>query len=353
MSKNCLDACRLLESIAASVSTGSANQIELAGLVYSRKMSDAHFIEPMPCLAVKKLPEGDAWQYELKLDGYRALAVKHDGRVTLFSRNRKRFNDRFPAIAAAFAKLPDATIIDGEIVAIDESGRPSFSRLQNFSANTDAITFYAFDMPMWKGEDLRMQPLDKRRELLRTKAMPNVPTIHFSDSFPADAEKMISVVRSHGLEGIVAKRRDSLYESRSRSGAWVKMRIGGGQEFVIGGYTPSPKNFDAILVGYFEGNQLIFAARVRSGFVPTLRATVFRKFQGLKTRKCPFANLRESEKGRWGEGLTAADIGKCVWLKPKLVAAIEYAEWTPANHLRHSRFVALREDKDPRQVVRE
>jgi bifunctional non-homologous end joining protein LigD len=114
-------------------------------------MTDAHFIEPMPCLAVKKLPEGEAWQYELKLDGYRALAVKHEGLVTLFSRNRKRFNGRFPAVAAAFAGLPDETIIDGEIVAIDESGRPSFSRLQNFSANANVITFYAFDMPMWKG----------------------------------------------------------------------------------------------------------------------------------------------------------------------------------------------------------
>ncbi len=316
-------------------------------------MRDAHFIEPMPCLAVKKLPEGEAWEYELKLDGYRALAVKHEGRVTLFSRDRKQFNGRFPAIAAAFAKLPDETIIDGEIVAIDESGRPSFSRLQNFSANANAIIFYAFDMPMWKGEDLQKQPLDKRRELLGTKAMPRLPAIHFSDSFPADAEKMISAVRAQGLEGIVAKRRDSLYEPGRRNGTWVKMRIGGGQEFVIGGYTPSPKNFDAILVGYFEGSKLMFAARVRNGFVPSLRTGVFRKFKGLESRKCPFANLPESEKGRWGEGLTAADMEKCVWLKPKLVAAIEYAEWTPADHLRHSRFVALRDDKDPRRVRRE
>jgi bifunctional non-homologous end joining protein LigD len=316
-------------------------------------MSDAHFIEPMPCLAVKKLPEGEAWQYELKLDGYRALAIKHEGQVTLFSRNGKRFNSRFPAIAGAFARLPGETIIDGEIVAIDESGRPSFSHLQNFSANAHAITFYAFDMPMWKGEDLRTRPLDKRRELLRTKVMPKLPAIHFSDSFAADAEKMISAVRAQGLEGIVAKRRDSLYEPGSRNGAWVKMRIGGGQEFVIGGYTSTPKNFDAVLVGYFRDNKLMFAARVRNGFVPSLRTAVFRKFRGLETHKCPFANLPESEKGRWGEGLTAADMEKCIWLKPRLVAAIEYAEWTPANHLRHSRFVALRDDKDPRQVVRE
>jgi len=271
-----------------TASYGSANILTTMG--------DAHFIEPMPCLAVKKLPEGEAWQYELKLDGYRALAVKHDGQVTLFSRNRKQLNNRFPAITAAFARLPDKTIIDGEIVAIDESGRPSFSRLQNFSANAGSITFYAFDMPMWKGEDLQMQPLDKRRELLRTKAMPKLPAIHFSDSFAADAEKMISAVRSQGLEGIVAKRHDSLYEPGRRNVAWVKMRIGGGQEFVIGGYTPSLKNFDALLVGHFVGNKLMFAARVRNGFVPALRAAVFRKFKGLERRKCPFANLPESSK---------------------------------------------------------
>jgi bifunctional non-homologous end joining protein LigD len=122
---------------------------------------------------------------------------------------------------------------------------------------------------------------------------------------------------------------------------------------LFAGYTPSPKNFDALLVGYYEGDKLIFAARVRNGFVPTTRETVYRHFKKLLSEKCPFANLPESKKGRWGEGLSAADMEKCVWLKPELVAALEYAEWTPANHLRHSKFMALREDRDPKQVRRE
>jgi len=313
----------------------------------------AEFIEPMQCLLVNKLPEGEEWEYELKLDGYRTLIVKHGGRVTLFSRNKKTFNTRFPRIVAGLANLPEDSIIDGEIVAMDESGRPSFNRLQNFSANADAITFFAFDLLMWKGENLQKQPLEKRRTLLRGRAMPKMPAARFSESFQVTADQMVSAVRSQGLEGVVAKRRNSFYEPGRRSGAWVKMRIGSGQEFVIGGYTPSLKNFDALLVGYYEGNALMFAAKVRNGFVPAVRDTVFQYFKKLRIKTCPFANLPESGKGRWGEGITAADMEKCIWLKPQLVATIESAEWTPANHLRHSRFIALREDKNARDVIRE
>jgi DNA ligase D-like protein (predicted ligase) len=313
----------------------------------------ARFVEPMQCLAVKKLPEGAAWEYELKLDGYRALAVKHAGRLTLFSRNRKSFNSRFPAILAALSQLPEETVIDGEIVAFDESGRPSFNRLQNFSESADSVTFYAFDILMWKGKSLQAETLDARRALLRAKVMPQIPAIHFSESFAVTAAQMVAGVRSQGLEGVIAKRRDSLYEPGLRSGAWVKMRIGGGQEFVIGGYTPSARNFDALLIGYYERDQLIYASRVRNGFVPALRETLFRDLTRLRTSRCPFANLPESKKGRWGEGLTATDMKECIWLEPKLVAAVEYAEWTPAHHLRHSKFVALRMDKNPRQVTRE
>lgn len=307
----------------------------------------------MQCLLVSKLPEGEQWEYELKLDGYRTLAVKHGGRVRLFSRNKKSFNTRFPEVVAALGNLPDDSIIDGEIVAMDESGRPSFIRLQNFSANAGAITFFAFDLLMWKGENLQRQPLEKRRTLLRDSAMPKMPAARFSECFHVAADQMVSAVRSQGLEGIVAKRRNSFYEPGRRSGAWVKMCIGGGQEFVIGGYTPSSKSFDALLVGYYEADKLMFAAKVRNGFVPAMRDTVFWKFEKLRSKTCPFANLPESRKGRWGEGLTAADMEKCAWLKPRLVAAIDYAEWTPANHLRHAKFIALRGDKNARDVIRE
>ena len=134
----------------------------------------------------------------------------------------------------------------------------------------------------------------------------------------------------------------------------MKMRIGGGQEFVIGGYTPSSEKLRCAVGWLLRARQAyVCSARAQRFCSGIASASVFRKFKGLESRKCPFANLPESEKGSWGEGLTEDDMKKCIWLKPQLVAAIEYAEWTPANHLRHSRFIALRDDKDPRKVRRE
>jgi len=305
----------------------------------------------MLCLAVSRLPSGDVWEYELKLDGYRSLAVKNGGIVTLYSRNRKNFNRRFPGIVDALAGLPDDTVLDGEVVALDESGLPSFNRLQNASADTP-LTFFAFDVLIWRGDDFRGRILDERRKLLQTEIVPSLPdAIHFSEGFAVAPEQMIAAVREQGLEGVVAKRRDSFYEAGKRSGAWVKFRIGGRQEFVIGGYTPHGSSFDSLIVGYYDGKKLMYAGRVRNGFVPSVRTQVFARFKGLQTDACPFANLPEGKKGRWGEGLTKEDMAKCVWLKPKLVAEIGYAEVTPSRHLRHSRFIARRDDKNPKEVT--
>jgi ATP-dependent DNA ligase len=160
-------------------------------------------------------------------------------------------------------------------------------------------------------------------------------------------------VRAAGLEGVVAKRLDSAYEPGSRSGAWCKMRINQGQDFVIGGYTQGGKNFDAVIFGCYQAGQLQYVGRTRSGFTPSLRDQVFRRFRGLEIAECPFANLPEARSGRWGQGLTADKMKDCRWVNPVLVAQFEFVEWTPDNHLRHASFIALREDRDAREVRRE
>ena len=164
---------------------------------------------------------------------------------------------------------------------------------------------------------------------------------------------MLTAARAQGLEGVVAKRKDSRYEAGKRSGAWAKYRLNSGQELVIGGYIPGAHGVDAIVVGYYRGQNLIYVARVRNGFVPASRRQVFTRLKPLLIPKCPFANLPERHKERWGEGLTAADMEKCLWVRPEIVAQIEFLEWTDSGHLRHSKFVGIREDKDARTVVKE
>ena len=155
------------------------------------------------------------------------------------------------------------------------------------------------------------------------------------------------------LEGLVAKRIDSPYEPGLRSGAWQKMCVNRGQEFVIGGYTVGANPFDALIFGYYDGDRLLYAARTRSGFTPATRAQLFERFKPLETRVCPLANLPEKESGRWGAGLTAKKMTDCRWLRPLLVGQFEFLEWTGDGHLRHTRFVALRDDTDARTVMRE
>ncbi len=159
--------------------------------------------------------------------------------------------------------------------------------------------------------------------------------------------------RLEDLLGVVGKRKDSVYEPGTRSGSRIKHRLNRGQEFVIGGYTPGLHGLDAIIVGYYRGKELIYVARTRNGFVPASRRQLFEKLKPLVISECPFVNLPEKHRSRWGEGMTADEMKKCVWVKPKLVAQIEFLEWTEADHLRHSKFVGLRADKDAREVVKE
>ena len=311
----------------------------------------ATFIESMECLAVASIPEGPEWTYEIKLDGYRLEAVKHSGVVTLYSRRKNVLNEKFQYIADALKTLPDNTVIDGEVVALDESGRSDFNLLQNFVSAATQIHYYVFDVLFYKGKLLTGKPLSERRALLEKITSANE---HISlSSVDTSASHLLKFVKEHGLEGIVAKRADGVYEPGKRSGLWRKHRINQGQEFVVGGYTPGNNGFDAIVIGVYKAKQLHFSARVRAGFVPATRREVFKRVGPLKTDKCPFVNLPEKSAGRWGQGLTADKMKECIWVTPKVVVRIEFLEWTGGDKLRHTRFVGLREDKDPRKVVRE
>ena len=312
------------------------------------------FIEPMLLLRTDALPSGERWLYELKLDGYRAIAFKRGGAVQLRSRNDNDFSSRYPGVVEALHRLPDNTVIDGEIVAFDQEGRPSFNMLQNFGAGAAAVVYYVFDVMVLSGRDVMREPLQKRRELLENKVLPKLPEpVRYAAPLNASLPVLVESVRVHGFEGLVAKRCDSPYEAGLRSGAWMKMRVNRGQEFVIGGYTRGTNTFDALVFGYYEGSRLIYVARTRNGFTPVTRAQLFRKFKGLEIDECPFVNLPEARSGRWGQGLTKAKMAECQWLKPVLVAQFEFLEWTADDHLRHSKFVALREDKKAKDVGRE
>ena len=312
------------------------------------------FIEPMLAMPVDRLPEKGDWFYELKFDGYRALAVKRRSEVRLFSRRGNTLNKRFRRIAEAFDFLPDDTIVDGEVVALDDTGKPSFSALQNSLRDNRSLYFYAFDLLAYQGKDVRKLPLSERRKVLEEYALAGMrDPVRLSAVFNTTPRELIAAAKQNGLEGVIAKRATSNYQSGERSGAWMKYRTNQGQEFVIGGYKPDPVAFEYLLAGYFEGKNLIFVGKIKNGLTPALRRKVAEHFKGLETDRCPFANLPEPPSARRGEALTAEVMKKIQWLRPKLVAQIEFTEWTTNNHLRHSRFVGLRDDKKPQEVTRE
>jgi ATP-dependent DNA ligase len=259
---------------------------------------------------------------------------------------------RFRGVVKGIAGLASDTVIDGEVVALDENGRPSFNLLQGFG-DAQSIVLYAFDLLMLRGKDVRMRPLDDRREQLREIVTTLPGTIRYSETFNVPLNELMQAVRRHQLEGIVAKRAGSPYRSGERCGDWLKRRANRGQEFVIGGYIPNGDVLDSILIGYYKGRDLMYAASVRAGIRPEFSRCLFPRFEELQKPRCPFANLSDRGEGRWGEGLTAAKMSACRWLDPFLVVRIEFLEWTPENRLRHPRFAGIRSDKDARDVIRE
>ena len=225
--------------------------------------------------------------------------------------------------------------------------------LAQFRSGASSIHYFIFDLLVCNDRDLTGLALSERRDLMKSVLRLRSPRIRIAEQFEVTASDMLAAVRQQQLEGVIAKRKDSLYEAGKRSGAWVKCRANRGQELVIGGYIPGPHGLDSLIVGYYEGKDLIYVARVRNGFVPASRRQVFERLRHLVSPTMPFANLPDTHKSRWGDELTAEKMKKCVWLRPEAVAQVEFLEWTGADRLRHSKFVALRDDKNPRTIVKE
>jgi bifunctional non-homologous end joining protein LigD len=266
----------------------------------------------------------------------------------------KNLSSDFPAIVEAVRDLTaDVVLIDGEIVAVDKRGRPSFQMLQNRASlgRNWQIVYYAFDLLELEGKDWKTRPLTERKERLQQVVFAS--QVRYNAELPGSAEAVMRTVRQAGLEGVIAKRRNSIYRASTRSNNWLKLKLEQSQEFVIGGYNPDSGSFQSILVGYYEADKLMFAGKVRQGFNPALRTTLLNKLKPLLTSRCSFHNLPTSKKGHFGEGITADDMKRLLWLKPKLVAQVRFTEWTSYGLLRHATFVGLRPDKEPDEVTRE
>ena len=311
------------------------------------------FVTPMAAQLVDRLPEGPEWWFELKLDGYRALIVKDGAKVQIRSRNDKDLARMYPSITTqARTVRAEQAVIDGEVIALDENGRPSFQALQHRSSHPKHhVVFFAFDLLHLNGEDLMSKPLFERREPLAQVLEGS--GLLLSQELVGSAADVVKSVKALGLEGVVAKRRDSIYIPGERSADWVKLKLELQQEFVIGGYRPAGNSIDALLVGYYEGKSLRFAGKVRAGFVPNTRRQVFEKLQPLKTARCPFPDLPLESSSRWGGGVSAEEMKEMTWTRPDAVAQIRFAEWTGEGRLRLAKFLGLRLDKAARDVRRE
>ncbi|MEX0774127.1 MAG: non-homologous end-joining DNA ligase [Phycisphaeraceae bacterium] len=319
-----------------------------------RKREQPSWVQPMLASLTDKPFSDDAWVYERKLDGVRALAFRHGDQIRLMSRNRKLMNATYPELVEAIAKQEAGDFIaDGEIVAFD-GGVTSFAKLQQRLGITDArraravgvaVHLYLFDLLYLDGHDVTQLPLRQRKELLRRALMFDDP-LRFSEHRTADGKVYLEEACRQGWEGLIAKMADSPYEHR-RSRRWLKFKCVNEEELVIGGYTDpqgSRTGFGALLVGYYEadarrGDGLSYAGKVGTGYDERTLRELGKRLASLRRTTSPFGGKVAEKKPHW--------------VKPQLVAQIAFSEWTTDGKLRHPRFLGLRHDKKAREVVRE
>lgn len=329
---------RTMEEIAsgkdAAAAEGSANPFQRADAQLASLVSTA--------------PEGEDWLYELKYDGYRILAFVDGGGVRLVSRNGKDYTKQFWDVASSLDELAGgrAMVLDGEMTVTDASGRTDFQALQNYMRNpkNQKLTYIVFDLLALDGADLRGQRLIDRKEKLEALLKDAPKNLYYSRHVRGNEKESFEAACAAGMEGIIGKKADSPY-SGTRSSDWIKLKCGKRQEFVVGGYTLTDKRtsgVSALLLGVYEGENLIYAGRAGTGFSEADRKELGKKFEPLKRTEPPFQFAPEA---RANERIT--------WLEPELVAEVQFAEWTEDNLLRQASFKGLRTDKAPGDIRRE
>lgn len=311
-------------------------------------------LTPMLATLVDKPFDEPGWLYEIKWDGYRALAFFNKGKVELKSRNDKSFNDKFYPVTQALQKWKINAVLDGEIVVVGENGISNFGDLQNWRSEADGeLLYYVFDILWYEGKDLTRLPLIERKAILKT-VLPKDPVVHISEFFEESGTVFFEHAKKIGLEGILAKQADSLYKAGDRSRDWLKIKANKRQEMVIGGFTKNDdtvKIFSSLLMGVYEGNKLTYTGKVGTGFNEETQRKMMKAFEPLITSKVPFTELPDINKpSRFRPNPPHASV---TWLKPKLVCEISFAEMTSDGIMRHPSFEGMRLDKKAVEVTRE
>ncbi len=325
-----------------SVKTGRTN-----AQLLQKKTKPLPFKSILPMLAKlqTEIPKGKDYLFEVKYDGYRILAYIENGKAKLFTRNNLDYSQKFEEVTEQMKTFfaNHSLVLDGEMIVADSQGRSDFGLLQSYIKNPDDknLTYMVFDLLALDGKDLRKTPILERKKILKKLLKNSPPQIQFSEHLIGQGEQSFAVASKLGLEGIVGKKVNSTYSS-SRSGDWIKIKCYHRQEFVLGGYQPSEKKsggIGAILVGYYKNGELKYVGKVGTGIDEGEAKTLLKKFAKLKTKTSPFSNLKSDK--------------NTVFLKPALVAEVQFAEITADGLLRQGSFKGLREDKASKDVVME
>ncbi|OJX49768.1 MAG: DNA ligase D [Flavobacterium sp. 38-13] len=311
-------------------------------------------LKPMLATLVDEPFDSKEWLYEVKWDGYRALAFLNKNKAELKSRNDKSFNEKFYPVYEALKKLNVQAVLDGEVVVVEENGKANFGKLQNWRSEADGrLVYYIFDILWLNGHDLKGLPLAERREILE-RIIVEGDLLYLSRTFDTSGIDFLEAAKKMGLEGIVAKKKSSTYHANERTRDWLKIKANRRQEVVIGGFTrndDSSKLFSSLLVGVYRGQKLIYTGKVGTGFTDKMQKEMMAQFGPLVTEKVPFSS--EPDVNKPSRFRPSPPHATATWLEPKLVAEVSYAEITRDGVMRHPSFEGMRNDKSAKTVVLE